>query len=300
MPFTPSKFLTMHVSAANHKMLWTTRHRDFDLTHRGAIMGILNVTPDSFSDGGRWVDIDAALAHAEEMIAQGAEIVDVGGESTRPGAEAVPADEESRRILPVIRRLCSLSGHGGKFVVSVDTMKPAVARLAIEAGAAIVNDVGGLREPEMIDVIKETGASVVVMHMQGEPRTMQTAPHYENVTREVREFFCQSMDLCIGSGVPATRIVFDPGFGFGKTAEHNLALLRDLPELAGTGRPLLVGVSRKSFIGRAIGNDSMDCRSWPTVAVTSLCRERGARVFRVHDVRPNMEALRMTEAILGE
>ncbi|MEQ1853190.1 MAG: dihydropteroate synthase [Chthoniobacteraceae bacterium] len=280
-------------------MIWSTRHREFDLTQRGAIMGILNVTPDSFSDGGRWVDLDAAVGHARQMIEQGAEIVDVGGESTRPGAKPVAAEEELRRVAPVIGRLCSLPGHGKSFVVSVDTMKPAVARLAVEAGAAIVNDVGGLRDPEMIAAIKETGASVVIMHMQGEPRTMQSAPRYGDVTREVREFFCQRMDLCLRCGVPAQRIAFDPGFGFGKTVEHNLTLLRRLPELVDAGRPLLVGVSRKTFIGKATGTDAIENRAWPTVAMTSLCRERGARILRVHEVKPNAEALRMTEAILG-
>jgi dihydropteroate synthase len=257
-------------------------------------MGILNVTPDSFSDGGKWVDIAAAVAHALEMIEQGAEIVDVGGESTRPGAEPVSPEEEARRVVPVIEKLAALPGHGETFVISADTMKPAIARLAVEAGAAIINDVGGLRDAGMLAAVKDTGAAVVIMHMQGEPRTMQTAPRYSDVTREVRDFFCQSMERCITSGVPATRIAFDPGIGFGKTAEHNLTLLRRLPELDVAGRPLLVGVSRKSFIGKSIED-----RSWPTVAMTSLCRERGARVFRVHEVKPNVEALRMTEAILG-
>ena len=262
-------------------------------------MGILNVTPDSFSDGGRWVDLDAALAHAEKMVAQGAEIVDVGGESTRPGADSVAESEELKRVLPVVERLASFPGHGEKFVISVDTMKPSVARAAMQAGASIINDVGGLRDEAMIEVAKETGAGVVIMHMLGSPRTMQTAPRYADVTGEVRDFFCQTMERCITSGVPATRIALDPGIGFGKTVDHNLTLLRRLPDFADIGRPLLVGVSRKSFIGRAIDSDSMDDRAWPTVAMTSFCRERGARAFRVHDVKPNLEALRMTEAILG-
>ena len=262
-------------------------------------MGILNVTPDSFSDGGRWVDLDAALAHAEEMIAHGAEIIDVGGESTRPGAEAVAESEELKRVLPVIERLAAFPGHGKNFVISADTMKPAVALAAMRAGASIINDVGGLRDDAMIHAAKETGAGVVIMHMLGEPRTMQTAPRYTDVVGEVREFFCQGIARCITSGVPATRIALDPGIGFGKTVDHNLTLLRQLPDFADTARPLLVGVSRKSFIARAIGADSMDDRAWPTVAMTSFCRERGARIFRVHDVKPNVEALRMTEAILG-
>jgi len=262
-------------------------------------MGILNVTPDSFSDGGRWVDVNAAVVHAREMIAHGAEIVDVGGESTRPGAEPVTETEELRRVLPVIEQVAGLPGHGTQFVISVDTMKPAVARAAVDAGAAIINDVGGLRDAEMVAVVKETGAGVVIMHMRGEPRTMQSEPRYENVVGEVRDFFCHSMERCLISGVPATHIALDPGIGFGKTVEHNFALLRRTDELAGTGRPLLVGVSRKSFIGKALAVPAMEDRSWPTVALTSFCRERGARVFRVHEVKPNVEALRMTEAILG-
>ena len=289
----------MHESISTSQIIWQTRVRDFDLTHRGVVMGVLNVTPDSFSDGGRWVDLDAALAHAGEMIAHGAEIVDVGGESTRPGAESVPESEELKRVLPVIERLAAFPGHGKNFVISVDTMKPAVARAAMRAGASIINDVGGLRDNAMIQAAKETGASVVIMHMLGQPKTMQAAPQYADVTREVREFFCQSIARCIRFGVPATHIALDPGIGFGKTVDHNLTLLRRLPDFADTGRPLLVGVSRKSFIGRAIGSDSIEDRAWPTVAMTSFCRERGARVFRVHDVKPNVEALRMTEAILG-
>jgi dihydropteroate synthase len=262
-------------------------------------MGILNVTPDSFSDGGRWVDLDAALEHARGMIAHGAEIVDVGGESSRPGAESVSEAEELRRVLPVVRGLVRFPGHGSGFVISVDTTKPAVARAAAMAGAGIINDVGGFRDPEMIVAAKENGTGVVIMHMQGKPGTMQSAPRYTNVTHEVRDFFCQSVRRCIGCGVPATRIALDPGIGFGKTVEHNLTLLRRLPELASPETPLLVGVSRKSFIARALGTDSMDDRAWPTVALTSYCRERGARVLRVHDVKPNVEALRMTEAILN-
>ncbi len=262
-------------------------------------MGILNVTPDSFSDGGRWVDVAAAVAHAREMIGQGAEIVDVGGESTRPGAESVSAAEEARRVLPVIERLAGLPGHGEKFVISADTMKPGVARAAVDAGAAIINDVGGLRDPAMVEVAKETRAGVVIMHMLGEPQTMQAEPQYADVVAAVRDFFCQRKAVCIASGVAVTHIAFDPGIGFGKTVEHNIALLRHLNELTAAASPMLVGVSRKSFIGRALNLPAMEDRSWPTVALTSRCREHGARIFRVHEVKPNVEALRMTEAILG-
>ena len=280
-------------------MIWETSTRSFDLSSQGLIMGILNVTPDSFSDGGQWLRADAAVSHAEQMIAHGAAIIDVGGESTRPGADSVDEAEELRRIIPVIEELAKKPGHGERFVVSIDTMKPTVARKAVAAGASIVNDVGGLRDDAMVQAVKDTGAAVVVMHMQGEPRTMQTAPRYEDVAREVREFFCATYERCLSCGVPAPHVAFDPGIGFGKTAEHNLTLLRRLPELAVDGRPLVSGVSRKSFLGKVTGTTGVEDRAWPTVALTSYARERGARIFRVHEVKPNLEALRMTEAILA-
>ena len=280
-------------------MIWETPKRTFDLSARGLIMGVLNVTPDSFSDGGQWLRPDVALAHAEQMIAEGAEIIDVGGESTRPGADPVSEMEELRRTLPIIAELGRLPGHGERFLVSIDTMKPNVARQAVSAGAAIINDVGGLRDEAMLHAVKETGAAVVVMHMQGEPRTMQAAPHYKDAAREVRDFFCATYDRCVNSGVPASRIAFDPGIGFGKTVEHNLTLLRRLPELSVHDRPIVCGVSRKSFLGKITGTTALEDREWPTVALTSYGRERGARVFRVHDVKPNVEALRMTEAIVA-
>jgi dihydropteroate synthase len=280
-------------------MIWETPRRSFDLSVQGLIMGVLNVTPDSFSDGGQWLRPAAAIAHADQMIREGAAIIDIGGESTRPGAEPVSESEELRRILPVIEELAQKPGHGEQFVMSVDTMKPNVARQAVAAGAAIINDVGGLRDDAMLDAAKDTGAAVVVMHMQGEPRTMQTAPHYEDATQEVRDFFCATYARCLSSGVPAPRIAFDPGIGFGKTAAHNLTLLHHLPDLAVHDRPLVCGVSRKSFLGKITGTTALDDRAWPTVALTSYGREQGARVFRVHDVKPNAEALRMTEAILA-
>lgn len=278
-------------------MIWETRNHIFDLTHRGAVMGILNVTPDSFSDGGCWVDVEAAVAHAEQMLAEGATIIDIGGESTRPGATPVDEAEELRRVIPVIERL------RGKCVISVDTMKAKVAREACVAGAGIINDVGGLRDDAMLEAAAETGAGVVVMHMLGTPVTMQSAPHYKNVADEVKDFFCKTLDRAVRSGVPAAKIVMDPGIGFGKTVEHNLELLRRLPWISvGTSdgaRPLLLGVSRKSFLGKVTGSERMEDRSWPTVALTSFGREKGVRIFRVHEVKPNVEALRMTEAILG-
>ena len=289
----------MHESPTNPQIIWRTRTREFDLTHRGVVMGILNATPDSFSDGGRFVNLDSALAHADEMIAHGAEIIDVGGESTRPGAEPVDEREELRRVIPIIEQLAKHDGHGGRFVISADTMKPAVARAAMRAGASVINDVGGFRENEMIAAAKESGAGAVIMHMQGEPRTMQDVPSYADVCVAVRNFFCESLRRCVASGVPATNTAFDPGIGFGKTPRHNLDLLQRMNGLALPGRPLVVGVSRKSFIGKVLGLSAPEDREWPTVALTCHSRERGARVFRVHDVKPNVEALRMTEAILG-
>jgi dihydropteroate synthase len=280
-------------------MIWETPTRSFDLSSHGLVMGVLNVTPDSFSDGGQWLRVEAAVDHGKQMIEEGAAIIDIGGESTRPGAEPVSEAEELRRILAVIAELSRMPGHGERFVLSVDTMKPSVARQAIAAGAGIINDVGGLRDPAMLQAAKDTGAGLVVMHMQGEPRTMQTAPHYQDVIREIRDFFCDTFARCLDCGVPAPRIAFDPGIGFGKTVDHNLDLLRRLPELQVRDRPLVIGVSRKSFLGKVTGSTSMADRSWPTIALTSYTRERGARVFRVHEAKPNLEALRMTEAILA-
>lgn len=276
-------------------MLWTTSQRTFDFTARGVIMGILNVTADSFSDGGQFLNLEGAVAHAREMVDEGAEIIDIGGESTRPGAAPVSEEEEMRRVLPLIERLTG----DPRFVISIDTMKPEVARAAVAAGAAIVNDVGGLRLDAMREVVADTGAGAVAMHMQGNPQTMQIAPHYKDVVAEVREFFRQTFDACLRSGIDPMRLAFDPGIGFGKTVAHNLALLRKLEVMRVAGRPIVLGVSRKSFLGKIVGSTEMSDREWPTVAVTSHGRSRGANVFRVHAVKPNVEALRMSEAILS-
>jgi len=275
-------------------MLWQTRTRTFDLAHRGLIMGVLNVTHDSFSDGGQFLDTEGAVAHARQLAAEGAEIIDVGGESTRPGAEPVPEAEELRRVLPVIARLAGADD----FIVSIDTMKPAVARAAVEAGAGIVNDITGLRDPAMREVVQTTGAGAIAMHMQGTPRDMQQAPHYDDVVAEITNFFRQTFTACLACGIDPMRLAFDPGIGFGKTVEHNLALLRNLDAMRVGGRPMVLGVSRKSFLGKVVGSSEWADRAWPTVALTSYGRTRGANVFRVHEARPNSEALRMTEAIL--
>lgn len=277
----------------NH--LWHVGTHTLDLSRRGLIMGIVNVTPDSFSDGGRYADTGRAVEHALHLLAEGADILDIGGESTRPGADAVPEAEELRRVIPVIQAVRTQT----KALISIDTMKAAVARAALDAGADIINDVTGLRgDPQMTRLAASCQAGIVVMHMIGTPRTMQAQAIYEDVVGEVRAYFQERLDSLEREGIPRERIVLDPGFGFGKTLEHNLALMNALPQLANCGRPLLVGVSRKSMLARLVESDELADRDWPTVALTSFSRELGARIVRVHDVRPNVQALRMTEAIL--
>jgi dihydropteroate synthase len=280
----------------HNSRIWRTKNRTFDLTKRGLVMGVLNVTEDSFSDGGRFIDLETAVAHGVAMETEGAEIIDVGGESTRPGAKSVPVETERARVLPVIERLASLLKRA---VISIDTCKPDVARAAIECGAGIINDVTGLRDSQMRDVVRETGAGAIAMHMQGTPRDMQNAPRYDDVVVEIREFFRQTFDQGIASSVDPMYLAFDPGIGFGKTVNHNLMLLKNLDRLRVSDRPLVLGVSRKSFLGKVCGSTEMADRFWPTVALTSFCREHDADIVRVHDVKPNVEAMRMTEAILG-
>ena len=279
-----------------HATPWTIAGETFDLAPRAMIMGVLNVTPDSFSDGGLFVETDGALSHALQMIAEGAQIVDVGGESTRPGAEAVSETEELQRVLPVIQRLRARS----EALISIDTSKAAVARAALEAGADIINDVtGGRGDPEIMAVAAERGAAFIIIHMQGTPRTMQAAPHYDDVVAEVRDFFRQQYARALDCGIDPMAIAFDPGIGFGKTLEHNLTLLRNLPQLRIKDRPLVVGVSRKSFLGKMIDSPDTADRVGPTIAMTALLRQGGANVLRVHDVKANATALRTTEAFLA-
>jgi dihydropteroate synthase len=267
-------------------------------------MGILNVTPDSFSDGGRYLDAKAAIEHGMRLASEGAGIVDVGGESTRPGAEPVDAQEELHRVIPVVRGLATrMQG----VEVSIDTAKGSVAAAALSAGATFVNDVTALRgDPEMAAIVADAGAECCLMHMLGEPRTMQREPAYEDVVYEVKAFLEQRMDYAISQGISEQRLLLDPGIGFGKTAAHNLELLRRLPELAELGRPLLIGTSRKSFLGHvtagAAGREqpaAVSERLPATIASNVLAFERGARVFRVHDVAPLRDALALTAATLG-
>ena len=272
-------------------------------------MGIVNVTPDSFSDGGRFLRADAAIAHGEQLTHEGADILDIGGESTRPGAEPVPEAEELARVLPVIEGLAaSLASLPAPPAISIDTSKAAVAEAALSAGASIVNDVTALRgDARMVQVLADTGAGCVLMHMLGEPRTMQLDPRYEDVVGEVREFLHERMEHAVASGVARERIMLDPGIGFGKNEAHNLELLSRLAELSGLGAPLLVGTSRKAFLGsipaRAAGRDQPlppEQRLAGTIASNVLAFERGARVFRVHEVAPVRDALAVAAASLGE
>ena len=258
-------------------------------------MGIVNVTPDSFSDGGRYLDTDAAVAHGRELLGEGAEIVDVGGESTRPGAEAVSADAELRRTEPVVTALAAAGA-----TVSIDPSKAEVARAALDAGARIVNDVTALRaDPELAALCAERGCDLVLMHMQGTPRTMQADPRYDDVVDDVRAFLAERIALATAAGVAEERIWVDPGIGFGKTLEHNLELLRRLGELRELGRPIVIGTSRKTFIGKLTGREPAD-RLGGTIATNVLALAAGAEIFRVHDVAPVRDALVVAQAILGE
>ena len=256
-------------------------------------MGVLNVTPDSFSDGGEWFSFEDAVAHGRELAAQGAALIDVGGESTRPRADPVPEDEELRRVVPVIEAL------GGAAQLSIDTSKVAVARAALDAGATYVNDVTAFRTaPELAALVAERGCECCLMHMLGEPRTMQDDPRYDDVVDDVRAFLEERAAFAVAEGVPGDRILVDPGIGFGKTLAHNLELLRRLDEIVALGFPVVIGTSRKSFLARLTGREDPHQRVAATIATTVLALERGACVFRVHDVAPTKDALAVATATL--
>lgn len=260
---------------------------------RTLVMGILNVTPDSFSDGGRWLDPQRAVRHARRMVRDGADLVDVGGESTRPGARAVSAREELRRVVPVV---AALAAKGIR--VSVDTSKAAVAAAALAAGATMVNDVTALRgDPAMAGVCAGAGAQVVLMHMKGTPRTMQKAPAYRDVVAEIAAFFRKRLNFALRAGIARDSIFLDPGIGFGKRPEHNMEILRRLEEFKGLGHPLVVGTSRKSFIGRALGGRPSEDRVFGTAATVAAAVLRGAAVVRVHDVREMSDVVRVTDGL---
>jgi dihydropteroate synthase len=258
---------------------------------RPLIMGVVNVTPDSFSDGGHFFDTRRAVEHARILIEEGADILDIGGESSRPGAEPVGLEEELRRVMPVLEKLGALP-----VPVSVDTCKPEVMRRAIAAGAAMVNDINALRERAALQAVAESQAAVCMVHMQGEPRTMQQDPHYEDVVSEVEAFLAKRVEAAQQAGIGRDRIVLDPGFGFGKKTGHNLELLRGLPRIAGLGQPVLVGLSRKSLFGKITGKAVAD-RVSASVAAALLAAERGAALVRVHDVAATRDALLVLNAI---
>jgi dihydropteroate synthase len=260
-----------------------------------AIMGVVNVTPVSFSDGGAFEDHLAAVLHARRLASEGAAIVDVGGESTRPGADPVPVEEELRRVVPVVEGIHAL---GLPLQISIDTVKLAVAEAAADAGATYVNDVTAFRhEPELAGFVADRGLDCCLMHMLGEPRTMQDDPRYDDVVSDVKAFLEERMAFAVAAGVPEERIQLDPGIGFGKTVQHNLELLRRLDEIVALGRPVVLGTSRKSFIGRITGRDVTE-RVHGTLATCVLALERGAKVFRVHDVAAAADALAVTAATL--
>jgi dihydropteroate synthase len=264
----------------------------FELSlERPLVMGVLNVTPDSFSDGGRHFDRARAIARARAMGGEGADLIDIGGESTRPGATAVPEDEELRRVLPVIEALAA-----GDVPLSVDTRRPRVMREALAAGASMVNDIGALRAAGALETVASSECAVCLMHMQGQPATMQRAPQYADVVGEVRTFLAGRIAACERAGIARERIVVDPGFGFGKTLAHNLALLARLGELAGLGVPLLAGLSRKSMLGAILGRPEAD-RTAASLAAALLAADRGAKILRVHDLRETRDALAVRQTL---
>ena len=276
-------------------MIFRARQFEFVFPRPRMVMSVLNVTPDSFSDGGKFFDHAAAVAQGEELARQGADIIDVGGESTRPNAEPVSEAEELRRVIPVIT---ALAGRV-KIPISIDTMKPAVARAALAAGASIVNDVGANRDDDaMWRLVAESGAGYILMHMQGTPQTMQLHPVYNDVVREVGEFFTERLRRLLTAGVRTEQVVLDVGIGFGKTVQHNLQLLAGLESFTKLARPLLIGVSRKSFLGPGAGCSAAE-RLPAALACTALAAEAGAQIFRTHDVAATARVLRMTEAILA-
>jgi dihydropteroate synthase len=275
--------------------LWKIGDKIVDLSKRGMIMGVLNVTPDSFSDGGEFFGTNAAVARGIQIAEEGADIIDIGGESTRPGAEPVSAKEELKRVLPVIEELRAKIDIS----VSIDTSKSEVASAALDAGASIINDVtAGRGDEKMLPLAAKRKAAIVLMHMQGEPRTMQKDPHYKDVVAEVADFFRQQYACALECGIDPMAIAFDPGIGFGKTLEHNVTLLKNLERLHVHDRPLVVGVSRKSFLRKLVVSSEMSDRLAPTIALTAILRAGGADILRVHDVKENVTALRAAEAVL--
>jgi dihydropteroate synthase len=275
-------------------MLWRCRDRELDLSERTRVMGVVNVTPDSFSDGGRYAAPDAALAHARQLVAEGAEILDIGGESTRPGSEPVPADEQWRRIGPVVE---ALAREGGA-LISVDTSSAAVAEKALASGAHIVNDVTALGDPAMAAVVAGSGAGLVLMHMQGNPAIMQRDPRYADAPREVADYLAGRLEVAVAAGIARERIVLDPGVGFGKAFRHSMEILARLELLCALGRPVLVGVSRKSFIGQILDLPVHE-RVEGSLGAAAIAVFQGVRIIRAHDVAATVKAVRVADALRG-
>lgn len=273
----------------------TLRGGVLSLAERVHVMGILNVTPDSFSDGGRYVDADAACAHAMAMIEQGADLLDIGAESSKPGAVAIDEEEERRRLLPIVRELCRRT----TIPLSIDTTKAAIAEEALDAGAALINDISALRfDPRMASVVARSGAGVILMHMQGTPATMQRTASYTYVVEDVRAFLAARLEVAQQAGIPRDRILLDPGIGFGKNCEHNVTLLNHLGAFQTLGRPIVVGVSRKAFLGKILGR-TIDERLMGTAGAVAVAIMKGARVVRVHDVAPIRDVVKIVEAIMS-
>jgi dihydropteroate synthase len=274
-------------------VIWRAGDRALECGPRTLVMGVLNVTPDSFSDGGIFLDHEAAVERGLRMAEEGADILDVGGESTRPGSDQVPQEEELGRVLPVIKQLVAEVD----VPVSIDTRKPAVAVAAAEAGASIVNDVSGAREPGMFDVVREANTGLILMHMLGAPKTMQEDPRYDDVVADVKAYLGHRLAAAVDAGIERDRLAVDPGLGFGKTYEHNLTLMRDIDGFLDLGVPVVVGASRKSFIGRALGDQPLDRRLEGSLGAAAWLAGRGAHVLRVHDVAATVKLLRVVDAI---
>lgn len=273
-------------------MIFHCGNYTLDMSHP-VVMGIVNATPDSFSDGGKYAAAELAIAHGMALVEEGANILDIGGESTRPGAEPVPLEEELRRVVPVIEGLVAAG-----VPISIDTYKPEVMRAAIAAGASIVNDVFALQQPGALEAVAESTAGVCLMHSQGTPQTMQLDPRYEDVVAEVAEFLRSRMEIASAAGIAKNRMVLDPGFGFGKRSVHNIALLHDLDVLGALGQPLLVGLSRKSVLGHLTGGD-VDARLHASLSAAVIAAMKGARILRVHDVKATVDALKILIAVEG-
>ena len=274
-------------------MIFNSGRFQLDLS-KPRVMGIVNVTPDSFSDGGKFNTTEKAIAHALQLVEEGADILDIGGESTRPGATPVPLDEELKRVIPVIEGLRDVG-----VPLSIDTYKPQVMQAAITAGADIVNDVCALREPQALEIVATSQAGVCLMHMQGRPQTMQSDPQYDDVVSEVRDFLKDRLDAAVQAGIDRSRIVLDPGFGFGKRTAHNLTLLNHLNDIQALGLPLLIGLSRKSVLGQVVGS-SLDERIYASIAASVVAVMKGANIVRVHDVKPTIDALKIVQAVMNE